>query len=199
MDKKEYKKIGKNFHFSDDTLLYGITPRLGQHLAERFKAMCILETCTGAGFLTIELAKIAKKVITVDISQEALNQAKHNTKVENVESKITFLQGDILSQNILDQIPAVDGAILDPVWNHQNLNLAHMSPPAHLLYETIKIRTENIALILPPNTEEKSLEQFPEHEQELLYLDGMPALMCLYFGHLKCCKKSEFHAQKNIP
>jgi 16S rRNA G966 N2-methylase RsmD len=199
MDKKEYRKLGKNYNFNDNTLLYGITPRLGQHLAERFKEMCVLETCTGAGFLTIELAKVAKKVITVDISQEALDQAQYNATVENVESKITFLQGNILNQNILDKIPAVDGAILDPVWNHQDLNLTQMSPPAYLLYETIKRRTENIALILPPNTDEKSLERFPEYEQEILYLDGMPALMCLYFGHLKRCKKSEFHARENIP
>lgn len=194
MNKEEYKKIGKNFHFNDDTLLYGITPRLGKHLAERFKDMCILETCTGAGFLTTELAKIAKQVITVDINLEALNQAKHNTKVENVESKIIFLQGDILSREILDQIPAIDGAILDPVWNHPDFNLIHMSPPAYLLYETIKRKTENIALILPPSTEQKALEYFPEHEQEILYLDETPALMCLYFGHLKCCKNSKYHA-----
>ena len=37
MDENEYKKLRKNFHFNNDTLLYGITPRLGQHLAERFK------------------------------------------------------------------------------------------------------------------------------------------------------------------
>lgn len=194
MDKEEYKKIGKNLHFNDHTLLYGITPRLGKHLAERFKGMCILETCTGAGFLTIELAKVARKVITVDINVEALNQAKHNTQVENVDSKIIFLQGDVLSQNILGQIPVIEGAILDPVWNHPDLSLAHMSPPAQLLYETIKRKTENIALILPSSAEKKSLESFPEHEQELLYLDGIPALMCLYFGDLKCCKNSKYHA-----
>lgn len=193
MDKKEYKKIGKNFHFNDDTLLYGITPRLGKHLAERFKDMCVLETCTGAGFLTIELAKVAKKVITVDINPEAQNQAKHNTKVENVDSKIIFLQGDILSQSILDQIPAIDGAILDPVWNHPDLNLASMSPPAYLLYETIRRKTENIALILPPSTKQTSLVHFPENEQEILYLDEKPALMCLYFGNLKCCNNSKYH------
>lgn len=156
--------------------------------------MCVLETCTGAGFLTIELAKVAKKVISVDISPEALNQAKHNTKVENIDSKIIFLQGDILSKNILDQIPPIDGAILDPVWNHPDLNLANMSPPAYLLYETIKRKTENIALILPPSIEQKSLVHFPENEQEILYLDEIPALMCLYFGNLKCCKNSKYHS-----
>ena len=86
-----------------------------------------------------------------------------------MDSKILFLKGDILSQTILDQIPVINGAILDPVWNHPDLDLDHMSPPAHLLYETIK-KIENIALILPPSTEQKSLVRFPEHEQEILYL-----------------------------
>jgi hypothetical protein len=133
-------------------------------------------------------------VITVDINPEALSQAKYNTKVENVESKIIFLQGDILSHSILDQIPAIDGAILDPVWNHPDLDLDHMSPPAYLLYETIKEKTKNIALILSPSTEQKSLERFPENEQEILYLDEIPALTCLYFGNLKYRKNSKYHA-----
>lgn len=34
MDKDELKRLNQNFQVVDETLLYGITPRLGSHLAE---------------------------------------------------------------------------------------------------------------------------------------------------------------------
>ena len=91
MDKKEFDSLGKEFHVNKDTLLYGITPRLGSHFAERFKGLKVLETRTGAGFLTMEFAKVAEKATTIDINKDCINQAKHNAKIEGMESKITFL------------------------------------------------------------------------------------------------------------
>ena len=98
----------------------------------------------------------------------------------------------ILNEKILKRIPKVDAAILDPVWNDQILS--HMSPPATLLFETIKKKTQNIALILPPKTEKSSLDLFPQHELETLYLDGELALFCLYFGKLARSQQSSFSA-----
>ena len=78
MDKKEFQKLNDNYHVNENTLLYGITPRLGSHIADRFRNLTVLETCGGAGFLTIELSKVAKKVLTIEINEEHQNQAKHN-------------------------------------------------------------------------------------------------------------------------
>lgn len=196
MDKKEFDSLNKDLKIDSETLLYGITPRLGSHLAERFKGFVVLETCSGAGFLTIELAKVAKKVITVDINAKSLGYAQHNTRALGVEKIVEFIQGDILNENTLKKIPKIDAAILDPVWNDQILS--HMSPPATLLFETIKKRTQNIALILPPTTEKSSLDLFPHHELEMLYLDGELALLCLYFGKLARSQPSSFNAENRV-
>ena len=86
------------------------------------------------------------------------------------------------------------------IWLHLSATFSKLSEcftygfVLHAAIETIKRKTKNIALILPPNTEQKSLERFPENEQEILYLDEIPALMCLYFGNLKYRKNSKYYA-----
>ncbi|NGX54296.1 MAG: 50S ribosomal protein L3 glutamine methyltransferase [Chlamydiae bacterium] len=192
MDRKELLKLNSTFDVNEETLLYGITPRLGSHIAKRFKLMTVLETCSGAGFLTIELAKVAKKVIAVDVNADFLKQAGHNTSLEGIQDKIDFLHGDILSPIVLKKIIGVDAAILDPVWNDQTL--AGMSPPADQLFQVVSKKTPNIALILPPSIDKTSLNQFPPYELGKLYQDGELALFCLYFGTLKHEEESEFRA-----
>jgi protein-L-isoaspartate O-methyltransferase len=56
----------------------GIDHRLASHIAERFDNVTVLETCTGAGFTTIALARVAKHVLTVEINPAHQDQARHN-------------------------------------------------------------------------------------------------------------------------
>lgn len=191
MDKKEFQKLSQSYQINEETLLYGITPRLGAHLAERFKNLCVLEICTGAGFLTIELAKVASKVITIDISALHQKQAKNNAVMAGVDKNIDFIVGDALAEEVLNNILSVDAAILDPVWHGDTLS--SMMPPADRLLEVVFKKTKNVALILPPNIDISSLSQF-SYELEALYLDGELALWCLYFGKLYHAKKSKFES-----
>lgn len=191
MDKNELKKLNHEYLTNENTLLYGISPRLGSHIAAKFKNLTVLETCGGAGFLTMELAKVARKVISVDISGEHQSQAKYNTATAGVHENIFFITGDIQDEKVLTQLPDFDAAILDPAWNDRIIS--NMSPPADQLFQVIYQRTKNIALILPPETE-AFLSQFPSHELEKLYLDGELSLICLYFGILAKSKTSKFEA-----
>jgi hypothetical protein len=54
-------KFGDNYIADAHTFKMGIDRRFTEHFATRFKNMTVLETCTGAGFSTISLAKYAKK------------------------------------------------------------------------------------------------------------------------------------------
>lgn len=57
----------------------------------------ILDIGTGSGCISISLAKYLKNsdIYTVDISKEATEVAKHNAKINGVEEKIKFFNGDI--------------------------------------------------------------------------------------------------------
>ncbi|MEA3358337.1 MAG: peptide chain release factor N(5)-glutamine methyltransferase [Thermodesulfobacteriota bacterium] len=57
----------------------------------------ILDLCTGCGVIAISLAKeiTLADVWASDISSKAINTAKTNAKLHNVESQIKFFQGDL--------------------------------------------------------------------------------------------------------
>src|SRR3989344_4794661 len=62
------------------------------------KYILVLDIGTGAGNITISVAKNASnvRIIATDISNEALEVAKQNAKLHKVLNKITFLQSDLL-------------------------------------------------------------------------------------------------------
>lgn len=191
MDQDEFKQLEKLYQIPGNSLLYAISPRLGRHFAERFDGRITLECCTGAGFLTMELARRASKVITIEMDAEVLQAARHNVTSAGLESNVQFIHGDVFDPKTLSRIPQVDAAILDPVWG---TSMATMSPPADLLVQTIKAFTHNIALILPPSTDAKSIASFAPDEVERLFLDGEAALICLYMGNLARAPQSIFEA-----
>jgi 16S rRNA G966 N2-methylase RsmD len=188
MKKNEFDSLGHGYLAPGNTLLYAISPRLGRHIAERFRGSVILECCTGAGFLTIELAKTARHVVTIEIEDSYLRAAQHNTRLAGVKN-VTFIHGDVLDPQTLSKIPKVDAAILDPVWG---TTLGEMSPPPDQLIRLVQAHTRNIALILPPTADKNAIDLFSPEEIERLYLDDNLALVVLYKGKLAQQSQSEF-------
>ena len=194
MDKvKIFKKFGgRDYEFNEDTYTMGINHILGLHIAQRFKGYgVVLEVCTGAGFMLIPLAKNVRKVITVEMNPEHLKQAKNNVKVAGIKSNISFILGDILKEEIMNKIPNIDAAFLDPDWAKIGKNksihvtkMSNMQPPADILLERIAKRTPDVALRLPKEVDLKDLRKLPPHELEKIYLDNDFKFYCAYFGGL---------------
>lgn len=55
----------------------------------------VLDLCTGSGVLAIFAAENARKVYATDISARAIKFAKLNAKLNNLEQKIEFRQGNL--------------------------------------------------------------------------------------------------------
>ncbi len=68
------------------------------------KPIQILDLCTGSGCIAISIAKFIKnsKIVATDISEKALQVAKKNAVLNNVESKIEFICSNLF-QNIEKQ------------------------------------------------------------------------------------------------
>ncbi len=191
MDAKAIRdKFGDDFVVNNHTFKMGIHYRFTAHIAERFRGRNVQETCTGAGFTTISLARVAAQVITVEINPLHLEQARMNIAKAGLSEKVTFISGDILDENLLRVLPSVDAAFLDPDWadtepDHQYRFInSNTLPPADVLLERIFHITENVALVIPPRAEVNEFNQLPVHEREKLYLNGNHELYCLYFGDL---------------
>lgn len=184
------RKFGGDYVADGRTFKMGIDQRFTRHIAERFRGRRVLETCTGAGFTTIPLARAASHVVTFEIDPENQRQALQNVERAGLLDKVTFVAADVLGPGVLDACPPFDSAFLDPDWADSGpghlfrFRRSNMRPPADTLLDRVFGYTPNAALILPPHLEPRELEGLPEHERELLCLGGRHELYCLYFGNL---------------
>ncbi|HEY4515758.1 MAG TPA: methyltransferase domain-containing protein [Candidatus Paceibacterota bacterium] len=184
------QKFGADYVVDEDTYKMGVHHILADKIAKRFSShkFC-LDTCLGAGFMTIAIAKCVDKVIGVDIDPLHLDQAKQNAKTASVEDKVEFFEGDVLE--VIDKIGEFDSAFLDPDWakvgegkeNHV-LELSQMMPRADFLLDKVFEKTKNVCLRLPKEFDLNKLENLPPHESESIYQDGKLKFYCIYFGDL---------------
>ena len=93
--------MGLNFIVTENVLIpRQDTEILVEEIISRFKKesnLQILEIGTGSGAISVSLAKFLKqsKIISLDISKEALNIAKLNAKRNQVADQITFLESNL--------------------------------------------------------------------------------------------------------
>ena len=191
-------KFGDDYTADEQTFMMGIDLRFTAHMAERFRGRNVLETCTGAGFSTIALARVAVHVTTVEIKASHLAQARKNVVQAGLLSKVTFISGNVLDEGVLNRLSPIDAAFLDPDWAVTGPDFvsrfinSNTLPPADQLLERMLGITEHIALVLPPRVDPEELHDLAVHERESLYMNGSHELFCLYFGNL-ARSKGETH------
>ena len=184
------EKFGDYYIADERTFIMGIDQRLTKHFAERFTGLNTLETCTGAGFTTISLARTAKHVITVEIDGSIQKKAISNIKKAGLSAKVSFLLGSILEKETIKKIPKVDAVFIDPDWavtgpDHiYRFQQSNTQPPADLVLRSMLKITDNVAIVLPPFISVEEFEGLPKHELEKIYLGESHELFCLYFGDL---------------
>ena len=193
------EKFGDDYIADERTFIMGIDQRLTRHFAERFIGLTALETCTGAGFTTISLARTAKHVITVEIDESIQKKAISNIKKAGLSAKVSFLLGSILETETIKKIPKIDAVFIDPDWavtgpDHiYRFQQSNTQPPADLVLRNMLKLTDNVAIVLPPFIPVEEFEGLPKHELEKIYLGESHELYCLYFGDLiRSSGKSEF-------
>jgi SAM-dependent methyltransferase len=183
-------KFGDDYVADERTFTMGIDHRFTTHVAERFRARRVLETCTGAGFTTIALAREASHVLTVEIDPVHQAQARQNIEKAGLLDKVTFVSGDVLDDAVLRRCAPFDAAFLDPDWavsgpeHVYRFRQSNTRPPADALLERILAVTPDVAIVLPPLVDAREFEELPAHEREDLYFGESHELYCLYFGGL---------------
>lgn len=194
------EKFGGEYVADERTFVMGIDQRFTAHFAERFEDLNVLETCTGAGFTTISLARTAQHVYSVEIDRSHQEQAVSNVKKAGLLDRVSFVHGSILDQGLLDNLPSVDAAFVDPDWavtgpDHVYRFLhSNTQPPSDSVLRIILETTKNVAIVQPPFVDTQEFGDLPDHERESLYLGHSHELFCLYFGKLvRSLGATEFH------
>jgi tRNA1(Val) A37 N6-methylase TrmN6 len=95
-------KFGRDYVANERTFAMGIDQRFTAEIAERFRNRRVLETCTGGGFTTIALARVAADMITVEIDPGHQAQAKENLAIAGLLDRVTFVLADIMDEKTWD-------------------------------------------------------------------------------------------------
>jgi hypothetical protein len=191
VDKEKIKeKFGYYFIADEMTYKMGIDFRFADHLASRFKNMVVLETCSGGGFSTVSLARYARHVYSFEIDKKRILDAKRNTELAGVSSKITFINMDIFKIDQAEIVQRFDAAFIDPDWadtdsghEYRFINSTTQPPSDDLLAMILKI-VPNVTLIQPPYVNVNEFIGLLYHELEYLYQGDSLELYCLHFGSL---------------
>ena len=99
-----------------------IEPEFYEYLFQKFNTVIpfdetILDCCAGSGLFSHVLAR-KYKIISVEIDPIRLEIAQKIASLTKAE--INFLSGSIIDDLILNSIPKVSGAFLDPDWRKAN-------------------------------------------------------------------------------
>lgn len=151
----------------DEESWYSITPELiATHIAARISnKSTIIDGFCGCGGNTIQFARIASKVIAIDIDIQRLRIASTLAKLYNVAQKIQFVHGNFFT--LCSSLKA-DVVFLSPPWggtnyrenqyfdleNHALFNIVSM-------YRHARTITDNIILFLPKNCRHNDLALLP--------------------------------------
>jgi release factor glutamine methyltransferase len=101
--------MGLNFIVTENVLIpRQDTEILVEEIISRFKResnLRILEIGTGSGAISVSLAKFLKqpKLVSLDISKEALSIAKLNAKKNQVSDQITFIESNLFESLTVDE------------------------------------------------------------------------------------------------
>ncbi|XP_037554355.1 uncharacterized protein LOC119430963 isoform X1 [Dermacentor silvarum] len=176
----------------DEESWFSVTPEgIAKHIAKRCKADVVIDAFCGAGGNSIQFALASRRVIAVDIDPAKVELARNNASVYGVADKIEFVVADFL-----EAAPRLRGDVvfLSLPWGgpsyqwKKSFDLKDMKPDFYQTFALSKKISNNIALLVPKNTDVDQLVQLAgpggkvEIEQNLLH--NKIKTITAYFGDL---------------
>ncbi|MFO0703720.1 MAG: methyltransferase domain-containing protein [Patescibacteria group bacterium] len=177
--------------------------RIGQKIYNELGPANILELCCGIGGITAFLAKQHKHIWAVDFDKSKLGFAKTNLKNQNVDSKVTLLEGDIQDESFLKSFMKynINAVVTDVHWRSDltadiystTSDLNSTIPPTPPLFKTIQTYiTENIVMHLGPHTNFQQLKDLGKCTIEKhVNSEGVVKSLTVYFGKLTSLNEVE--------
>jgi SAM-dependent methyltransferase len=170
-------------------LRYATHEIVAEYRAKRVKPKSIADVSCGVGIQLIFFAKYAEKAYAIDIDEKKLFYAMKNAEKYGVKDKITFIHGDSLSKEVVEQVDA-DMIFSDPARPPEmpERRLEDLLPSPLEVYEAYKHKTDAFIFDLPPQIRREKVPWRGEFE----YIDLYGALnrLTFYFEPLAKAERS---------
>ncbi len=151
----------------DEEGLYSVVPEtVGMHQASLIHGTTVLDGFVGVGGSAIAFARAGKKVTAVDINPTRLSMARNNAVIYDVDSNMTFIEGNFL--DIAQKVKA-DTVNLDPPWGgpaYKELGrflLEHFSPNGNELLSVALAHFNEVMIRVPLIFDMSELGRYSEN------------------------------------
>jgi len=166
------------------------TPEVvARYRAGRLKCSVLADISCGIGGQAVCFAKECGSVYGIDIDGERLDCARSNAGVYGVDN-ITFIEGDALSPQVVEQVADADVIFSDPARPAEEdvRQTDSLRPGIPMVLEAYRDVTGSFAFEAPPQMPPERIDF--DCEREYLSVDGQLNRLTLYFGPLKRCERS---------
>ena len=189
MERTRSPKFSKPVFTCGDGVRFATPEVVGRYRAGRLKCSVLADISCGIGGQAVCFAEECNRVYGVDIDGERLECARRNAGVYGVDN-ITFIEGDALSPQVVEQVADADVIFSDPARPAEEdvRQTDSLRPGIPMVMEAYRDVTGSFAFEAPPQMPPERIDF--NCEREYLGVDGQLNRLTLYFGPLKRCERS---------
>ncbi len=189
MERTRSPKFSKPVFTCGDGLRFATPEVVGRYRAGRLKCSVLADISCGIGGQAVCFAKECGSVYGIDIDGERLECARRNAGLYGVDN-ITFIEGDALSPQVVEQVADADVIFSDPARPpEENVRQTDsLRPGIPVVMEAYRDLTDSFAFEAPPQMPPRRIDF--DCEREYLSVDRQLNRLTLYFGPLKRCERS---------
>ncbi|NOR59537.1 MAG: methyltransferase domain-containing protein [Methanosarcinales archaeon] len=189
MERTRSPKFSKSIFTCGDGLRFATPEVVGRYRAGRLKCSVLADISCGIGGQAVCFAEECNSVYGIDIDGERLECARRNAGVYGVDN-ITFIEGDALSLQVVEQVADADVIFSDPARPAEEdvRQTDSLRPGIPRVMEAYRDVTGSFAFEAPPQMPPERIDL--DCEREYLGVDGQLNRLTLYFGPLKRCERS---------
>lgn len=189
MEKVSSPKFSKSIYTCSDGLRFATPEIVAQYRAIRLQTSVLADISCGIGGQIIFFGRECQKVYGVDIAGDKLQCAQKNANLYNL-SNITFIEGDALSTQIVEQLTDADIIFSDPARPSAETvrKTDSLRPGIPMVLDVYRDITDKFAFEAPPQMPPERIDF--ECEREYISVDRKLNRLTLYFGPLKKCERS---------
>lgn len=197
MERIRSPKFSKPMFTCGEGVRFATPEVVARYRAWRLRTGVLADISCGIGGQAVCFTEECDRVYGVDIDSERLECARRNAGVYGVDN-ITFIEGDALSPQVVEQVADADIIFSDPARPAEEdiRRTDSLRPGIPMVMEAYGDVTDSFAFEAPPRIPPQRIDF--DCEREYLSVDGKLNRLTLYFGPLKRCERSAVVLKKNM-